>query len=68
MTAMTKRRPSRTIGNGTLVNLSTAELYEHAARRGEGIISAHGSLVVRTDAGEQVKIYAGDLVEAGPDE
>ena len=48
MTAMTKRRPSRTIGSGTLVNLSTAELYEHAARRGEGIISAHGSLVVRT--------------------
>ena len=29
-------------------NLSTAELYEHAVRNGEGIISAHGSLVVRT--------------------
>ena len=48
MTALTKRRPSRTIGDGTLVNLSTAELYEYAARSGEGIISAHGSLVVRT--------------------
>jgi len=29
-------------------NLSTAELYEHAVRDREGIISAHGSLVVRT--------------------
>ena len=29
-------------------NLSTAELYEHAVRNGEGTISAHGSLVVRT--------------------
>ena len=29
-------------------NLSTAELYEHAMRNGEGVISAHGSLVVRT--------------------
>ncbi|MEO6294327.1 MAG: phosphoenolpyruvate carboxykinase (ATP), partial [Candidatus Limnocylindria bacterium] len=29
-------------------NLSTAELYEHAVRNGEAIISAHGSLVVRT--------------------
>ena len=32
----------------TYRNLSTAELYEHAVRNGEGIISAHGSLVVRT--------------------
>jgi phosphoenolpyruvate carboxykinase (ATP) len=76
MTAMTKRRPSRTIGNGTLVNLSTAELYEHAARRGEGIISAHGSLVVRTgehtgrspkdkflvvEPGSEAKIWWGDV-------
>ena len=29
-------------------NLSTAELYEHAIRNGEGTVSAHGSLVVRT--------------------
>jgi phosphoenolpyruvate carboxykinase (ATP) len=29
-------------------NLSTAALYEHAVRNGEGLISAHGSLVVRT--------------------
>jgi len=32
----------------TYRNLSTAELYEHAVRNGEAIISAHGSLVVRT--------------------
>ncbi|HEX2765855.1 MAG TPA: phosphoenolpyruvate carboxykinase (ATP) [Candidatus Limnocylindria bacterium] len=32
----------------TYGNLSTAELYEHAIRDGEGIVSAHGSLVVRT--------------------
>jgi phosphoenolpyruvate carboxykinase (ATP) len=48
MTAVTRQRPSKTIGNGTLVNLSTAELYEQAARLGEGIITAHGSLAVRT--------------------
>jgi phosphoenolpyruvate carboxykinase (ATP) len=29
-------------------NLSTAELYEHAIRNAEGMIAAHGSLVVRT--------------------
>jgi phosphoenolpyruvate carboxykinase (ATP) len=29
-------------------NLSTAALYEHAIRGGEGLVSAHGSLVVRT--------------------
>jgi phosphoenolpyruvate carboxykinase (ATP) len=29
-------------------NLSTAALYEHAMRGGEGLVSAHGSLVVRT--------------------
>ena len=48
MTATTKQRKPATIGTGTLVNLSTPELYEYAARRREGIISAHGSLVVRT--------------------
>ncbi len=32
----------------TYRNLSTAALYEHAIRNGEGIVSAHGSLVVRT--------------------
>jgi phosphoenolpyruvate carboxykinase (ATP) len=47
MTAVATER-SVTIGAGTHLNLSTAELYEHAARRREGIISAHGSLVVRT--------------------
>jgi phosphoenolpyruvate carboxykinase (ATP) len=34
--------------DATYRNLSTAELYEHAVRNGEGTISAHGSLVVRT--------------------
>jgi phosphoenolpyruvate carboxykinase (ATP) len=34
--------------DATYRNLSTAELYEHAIRNGEGTISAHGSLVVRT--------------------
>ena len=34
--------------DATYRNLSIAELYEHAIRNGEGIISAHGSLVVRT--------------------
>jgi phosphoenolpyruvate carboxykinase (ATP) len=48
MTAVAKRPPSPALGSGTLVNLSTAELYEQAARSGEGIITAHGSLVVRT--------------------
>ena len=36
------------IGRTVRANLSTAELYEEAVRHGEGIISAHGSLVVRT--------------------
>ena len=41
------RRPASNI-DATYRNLSTAELYEHAIRNGEGAISAHGSLVVRT--------------------
>jgi len=41
------RRPASSI-DATYRNLSTAELYEHAIRNGEGEISAHGSLVVRT--------------------
>ena len=36
------------IGRSVRANLSTAELYEEAVRHAEGIISAHGSLVVRT--------------------
>ncbi len=32
----------------TLTNLSTAELYEHALREGEGLLAANGPLVVRT--------------------
>ena len=46
------RRPSFAAPTSTIEatyrNLSTAELYEHAVRNGEGTISAHGSLVVRT--------------------
>ena len=41
------RKPASTI-DATYRNLSAAELYEHAIRNGEGTISAHGSLVVRT--------------------
>ena len=41
------RSPASTI-EATYRNLSTAELYEHAIRNAEGIVSAHGSLVVRT--------------------
>ena len=41
-------RPISTPLEPTYRNLSTAELYEHAIRNGEGAISAHGSLVVRT--------------------
>ena len=32
----------------TFTNLSTAELYEHALREGEGMLAANGPLVVRT--------------------
>ena len=46
--ATTHLRRSSTPLDATYRNLSTAELYEHAIRNGEGSISAHGSLVVRT--------------------
>ncbi len=46
--ATTQVRPDAETVDATYRNLSTAELYEHAIRNGEGIISAHGSLVVRT--------------------
>jgi phosphoenolpyruvate carboxykinase (ATP) len=46
--ATTHLRRSSTPLDATYRNLSTAELYEHAIRNGEGKISAHGSLVVRT--------------------
>ena len=36
------------IGRTVRANLSTAELYEHAIRAGEGIVAAEGPLVVRT--------------------
>jgi phosphoenolpyruvate carboxykinase (ATP) len=46
--ATTKPRATSPSIDATYRNLSTAELYEHAIRNDEGIISAHGSLVVRT--------------------
>jgi phosphoenolpyruvate carboxykinase (ATP) len=46
--ATTQLRKPRTSIDATYRNFSTAELYEHAVRNGEGLISAHGSLVVRT--------------------
>ncbi|MCV0403726.1 MAG: phosphoenolpyruvate carboxykinase (ATP) [Chloroflexi bacterium] len=46
--AVTRLRKPSTPLDATYRNLSTAELYEHAVRNGEGTISAHGSLVVRT--------------------
>jgi phosphoenolpyruvate carboxykinase (ATP) len=46
--ATTQVRGSTHDLDATYRNLSTAELYEHAVRNGEGIIAAHGSLVVRT--------------------
>ncbi len=36
------------LGRSVRVNLPTAELYEDAIRRGEGLIAAEGPLVVRT--------------------
>uniref|UniRef100_A0A7C2WPD7 Phosphoenolpyruvate carboxykinase (ATP) n=1 Tax=Thermorudis sp. TaxID=1969470 RepID=A0A7C2WPD7_9BACT len=36
------------IGRSLHINLSTAELYEHAIRAGEGLLAANGPLVVRT--------------------
>ena len=46
--ATTQLPPTAPAIEPTYRNLSTAELYEHAIRNGEGLISAHGSLVVRT--------------------
>ena len=46
--ATTQLRTRPPMLEATYRNLSTAELYEHAIRNGEGIVSAHGSLVVRT--------------------
>jgi phosphoenolpyruvate carboxykinase (ATP) len=46
--ATTQLRSKPASLTATYRNLSTAELYEHAIRNGEGIVSAHGSLVVRT--------------------
>jgi phosphoenolpyruvate carboxykinase (ATP) len=45
-TTQVRKPPGPT--DATYRNLSTAELYEHAMRNGEGLVSAHGSLVVRT--------------------
>jgi len=40
--------PASLTGRAVRANLSTAELYEHAIRDGEGIVAAEGPLVVRT--------------------
>jgi phosphoenolpyruvate carboxykinase (ATP) len=40
--------PARSVIRPTYHNLPTAELYERAIREQEGLLSAHGSLVVRT--------------------
>ena len=44
----TEARPTLPLGSRTFDNLSVAALYEHAVRRGEGIIADGGPLVVRT--------------------
>jgi len=46
--ATTKPRATSPSIDATYRNLSIAELYEHAIRNAEGLVSAHGSLVVRT--------------------
>ena len=50
---MATTSPTRTamrplLGRTVRANLSTAELYEDAIRRGEGLVAAEGPLVVRT--------------------
>jgi phosphoenolpyruvate carboxykinase (ATP) len=45
---VTASTTTASIGGTLHVNLSTAELYELAIRRGEGMIAADGPLVVRT--------------------
>jgi phosphoenolpyruvate carboxykinase (ATP) len=48
---MATTSPTRTVpllGRSVRANLPTAELYEDAVRRGEGLIAAEGPLVVRT--------------------
>jgi len=50
---MASTSPSRTVprpalGRTVRANLPTAELYEDAIRRGEGLVAAEGPLVVRT--------------------
>ena len=48
MTSTRPRPPSSASAAACSRNLSTAELYEHAIRDGEGTIAADGPLVVRT--------------------
>ena len=47
-TSPTRTSPSPLLGRSVRANLPTAELYEDAVRRGEGLIAAEGPLVVRT--------------------
>ena len=41
-------KPFARVGRPELANLSAAALYEHAIRRGEGLLAAEGPLVVKT--------------------
>ena len=41
-------KPFARVGRPELANLSAAALYEHAIRRGEGLLAADGPLVVKT--------------------
>jgi phosphoenolpyruvate carboxykinase (ATP) len=78
---MASTSPSRTatrpaLGRSVRANLPTAELYEDAIRRGEGVVAAEGPLVVRTgkhtgrspedkfivrEAGSEAKIWWGHV-------
>ena len=80
-TTQVRTPPSPT--DATHRNLSTAELYEHAMRNGEGLVSAHGSLVVRTgkhtgrspkdkfvvrEPSSESKVWWGDINQPLPEE
>jgi phosphoenolpyruvate carboxykinase (ATP) len=47
-TSPSRAVPRPALGRTIRANLSTAELYEDAIRRGEGLVAAEGPLVVRT--------------------
>jgi phosphoenolpyruvate carboxykinase (ATP) len=47
-TSPSRAHPRPALGRTVRANLPTAELYEDAIRRGEGLVAAEGPLVVRT--------------------